>query len=467
MTECKQEKFAFQDLGRRPVESNFEGGYLSSDGGSLFLREIESRHKIIRQLAKCFEDRRDEDATEHSVEELLTQRIVGLALGYEDLNDHDYLRLDPLLATVCGKADPLGQDRHVQRDRGKALAGKSTLNRLELAIKESDERYKKVVADPEQIEALLLELGVQALPRKSDMIILDFDATDDPIHGRQEGRFFHGYYKCYCYLPLYCFCGNIPLWTKLRTSGRDASDGTIQALEKIVRAIRKRFGKRQKILVRGDSGFAREAIMAWCEKEKNLFYCLGLARNARLQRELEEDFEQIEAAIEKGESQAPYRRFKDFSYRTHKSWSTSRRVVGKAEITEAGPNPRFVVSNLEGESFAPAVLYEKIYCGRGEMENQIKVQQLDLFSDRTSTRIIDGNQLRLWFSAFAHLLVEQLRADALMGTSLASATIGTIRLRFFKLAARVKVSCRRVLVEWCSSCPNQADYQIAHAALSG
>lgn len=467
MTECKQLSFGFQDLESRRVESNFEGGYLSSDGGCLFLREIEARHGTINKLAKCFEDRRDPALIEHSVAELLSQRIIGLALGYEDLNDHDYLRLDPLLAAACGKADPLGRDRHEQRDKGKALAGKSTLNRLELAITESDLRYKKVVAQPEQIEGLLLELGVKALPRRAGMIILDFDATDDPIHGRQEGRFFHGYYQGYCYLPLYCFCGNIPLWAQLRTSGRDASDGTTEALEKIVKAIRKRFGRKQKILVRADSGFAREEIMAWCEARTNVFYCLGLARNARLQKHLEESFTAMAGEMEKGELHAPCRRFEDFTYRTQKSWSRTRRVIGKAEVTMQGANPRFIVTNLAKARFPAAMLYEEIYCARGEMENQIKVQQMDLFADRTSTRIIDGNQLRLWFSAFAHLLVEQLRADALMGTSLASATIGTIRLRFFKLAARVKVSTRRVLVEWCSACPNQSDYRIAHAALSG
>ncbi len=467
MTECKQLSFGFQDLESRRVESNFEGGYLSSDGGCLFLREIEARHGTIKKLASCFEDRRDPALIEHSVSELLSQRIIGLALGYEDLNDHDYLRLDPLLAAACGKGDPLGRNRHEQRNKGKALAGKSTLNRLELAITESDLRYKKVVAQPTEIEDLLLELGVKALPRRAGMIILDFDATDDPIHGRQEGRFFHGYYQGYCYLPLYCFCGNIPLWAQLRTSGRDASDGTAEALEKIVKAIRKRFGRKQKILVRADSGFAREEIMAWCEARPNVFYCLGLARNARLQKHLEESFGAMAGEMEKGELHAPCRRFEDFTYRTQKSWSRTRRVIGKAEVTMQGANPRFIVTNLAKARFPAAMLYEEIYCARGEMENQIKVQQMDLFADRTSTRIIDGNQLRLWFSAFAHLLVEQLRADALMGTSLASATIGTIRLRFFKLAARVKVSTRRVLVEWCSACPNQSDYRIAHAALSG
>lgn len=362
------------------MEANFEGGFLSSDGGSLFLGEIDGRHRFMKRLAECFGDRRDPDRIEHGVEELLRQRIFGLALGYE--------------------------------------------------------------------------------------VVLDFDATDDAIHGNQEGRFFHGYYGHYCYLPLYCFCGNIPLWAQLRTSGRDASDGTVEALEKIVAAIRKRFGPNKKILVRGDSGFAREAIMSWCEGQKNVFFLLGLARNPRLQAELEEDFVALEAAREEHDSdEGSVRRFKDFTYRTRDSWSRSRRVVGKAELTHAGRNPRFVVTNLPADEVAARLLYEDIYCARGEMENQIKVQQMDLFADRTSTRILDANQLRLWFSAFAHLLVETLRGEVLKATSLADATIGQIRLRFFKLAARVKVSCRRVLVEWCTACPNPQDYAVAHAAL--
>lgn len=446
------------------MEANFQGGFLSSDGGSPFLREIDCRHGFIRKLAECFGDRRDPDRIEHSVEELLRQRIFGLALGYEDLNDHDRLRYDPLLAVSCGKNDPLGLTRREEADRGKALAGKSTLNRMELAIKEPDSRYKKIEADAAAVEALLLEWGVAALPRKGGMLVLDFDATDDPIHGQQEGRFFHGYYGHYCYLPLYCFCGNIPLWAQLRTSGRDASDGTVEALEKIVAAIRRKFGRNKKILVRADSGFAREAIMSWCEGRKNVFYCLGLARNARLQAELEEDFLKLEAAREEHDKERSSRRFKDFTYQTLDSWSRCRRVVGKAELTHAGRNPRFVVTNLPQDGFGARHLYEDIYCARGDMENQIKVQQMDLFADRTSTRLFDANQLRLWFSAFAHLLVERLRADVLKQTSLADATIGQIRLRFFKLAARVKVSCRRVLIEWCSACPNQRDYLVAHAA---
>jgi hypothetical protein len=467
MTECIQRNFGFQDLGSRRVEANFEGGFLSSDGGSLYLREIDQRHHFMEKLAGCFWDHRKAELIEHSVEELLRQRIFGLALGYEDLNDHDSLRHDPLLAVACGKSDPLGLTRRESPDRGKALAGKSTLNRLELAVQGPDPRYKKIVADVNAIEDLLLEWGVAALPRRSGMIVLDFDATDDRLHGEQEGRFYHGYYGHYCYLPLYCFCGNIPLWAQLRTSDKDASTGTVEALEKIVAAIRRRFGRNKKILVRGDSGYARDEIMSWCEGKKHLFYCLGLKRNTRLEAELTSAFAVIDELVTEKCLKAPCRIFKDFTYRTRKSWSRSRRVVGKAELTEAGRNPRYVVTNLSAEQFVAEELYEEIYCARGAMENQIKVQQMDLFADRTSTRIFDANQLRLWFSAIAHLLVETLRHEVLGQTSLGCATIGKIRLRFFKLAARVKVSCRRILVEWCTACPNRADHLLAHAALSG
>lgn len=468
MTECIQQTFEFQGLESKRVVANFEGGYLSSDGGSLFLRETDKAHGVMRQLAGCFTDHREPGLVEHSVKELLSQRIFGLALGYEDLIDHEELRHDPLLAVTCGKVDPLGSDRKDPSCRGKALAGKSTLNRLELAVEVgASRRYKTIEADPAKLEDLLLRLAVKAIPRKQRTIVLDFDATDDRIHGNQEGRFYHGYYKSHCYLPLYCFVGNLPLWAQLRTSDRDASEGTVEALEKIVPAIRARFGKKVRILVRGDSGFARDPIMSWCEQQGNVFYLFGLARNSRLQRELEDDFERLEADIENGELEAPCRRFKDFTYKTIDSWSRKRRVVGKAERTELGTNPRFVVTNLPAEEYPARELYEHDYCARGEMENQIKVQQLDLFADRTSTRVMGANQLRLWFSAFAHLLVELLRGDALHGTCLARATPGTIRLKFFKLAARVKVSSRRILVEWCSACPNQNTYRTAHAALSG
>ena len=473
MTECNDQRWLFQDLGRRKVEVDFGGGYLSSDGGGLILRELERHNGLIRDLSGCFVDHRDQRYVEHSVQELLSQRIYGLVLGYEDLNDHDHLRRDPIHGLVCGKRDPLGQDRLQETDKGKALAAHSTLNRLELSAQGIDLRYYKIQAQAEQLEALLIKRAVKAIPRKSAEIVLDFDATDDPLHGRQEGAYFNGYYRAYCYLPLYCFCGNIPLLAQLRDCKRDASDGTVEALQKIVPAIRQRFGKKLRIIVRGDSGFAREAIMNWCE-QKEVFYCFGLARNDRLGQQLEASFQSLQSQIEQGKLQSPCRSFTQFSYATLTTWSKQRRVIGKVEILPKGDNPRFIVTNLPEDGwgnrlqalrFEASSLYEKFYCARGDMENRIKEQQLDLFADRTSTHWMASNQLRLWFSAFAHLLMSTLQAEVLRGTELAEASIGQIRLRLFKIAARLKVSVRRIHIELCSAYPLQGLFSLVHRRL--
>ena len=462
MTDCKQEVFAFQAHGSRKVTADFNGGHLSSDGGLLFLREVECKKGILSKLASCFTDLRLQCLVEHSVEQLLAQRVGALALGYEDLNDHDRLRHDPLCALMAGKEDVLGQDRLCEEDKGKALAAHSTLNRLELGALGGDARYKKILPDASKIEALLLEQGVRAIPRRSREIILDMDATDDPLHGSQEGAFFHGYYKAYCYLPLYCFCGTIPLWAQLRDAKRDASEGSVEALEKIVAAIRGRFGGKVKIILRADSGFAREAIMSWCEAN-GVDYCLGLARNNRLAARLGKAFGELHERLERGEIQKPCRQFEEIEYRTRQSWSRTRRVVGKAEILEKGHNPRFIVTTLDPVRYEAATAYEKTYCGRGDMENRIKEAQLDLFADRTSTHWMASNQLRLWFSAFAHLMVSTLRAEVLRGTELANASVGQIRLKLFKIAARVKVSVRRIHVELAEGYPYRETFERAWA----
>jgi hypothetical protein len=395
------------------------------------LRELERHSGLLRDISGCFVDYRDQRYVEHSVQELVSQRIHGLVLGYEDLNDHDHLRLDPIHGLIAGKSDPLGQDRILERDKGKALAAHSTLNRLELSAEAIDTRYNKIQAQPDEVEQLLIQRGVKAIPRKSAEIVLDFDATDDPLHGSQQGAYFHGYYRHYCYLPLYCFCGNIPLFAKLRDCKRDASDGTVEALQKIVPAIRQRFGKKVRIIVRADSGFAREAIMAWCEENK-VFYCLGLARNDRLVELLRTNFE----------VETPCRSFTEFKYSTLDSWTKARRVIGKAEILPQGDNPRFIVTNLpkkgwptraQAARFVAAALYEKFYCARGDMENRIKEQQMDLFADRTSTHWMASNQLRLWFSAFAHLIMSTLQAGVLKGTELEAASIGQMRYDSLRL----------------------------------
>jgi hypothetical protein len=465
------------------VEADFTGGHLSSDGGVLLLREMDRHMGLCDKLARCFTDARDPRFVEHALPVMVRQRVLGLALGYEDLNDHDQLRTDPLLAAACGNPDLLGESRRHEQDQGKALAGKSTLNRLELGAVRSGGKYRKINADPGGIAALLLEEGVRAIPRKSRVIVLDFDATDDPIHGNQEGRFFHGYYREYCYLPLYCFCGDIPLWAELRKSDRDASRGTLEALRQIIPAIRKRFGKHSAIIVRGDSGFCRDDIMTWIEGQPGVHYVFGLARNARLQALLATEFKTVRAShaaacdparSEGREEPRSSRGFAELQYRTKDSWSRARRVIGKAEITGDKDNPRFIVTDLTGEEEwvkdLPALaggrdLYEKFYCARGDMENRIKEQQLDLFADRTSTAPFASNQLRLWFSTFAYLLLARLRATALQGTVLARATVGTIRLRLLKVAATITVSVRRVYVRMAGAFPLQEVFATARSRL--
>jgi hypothetical protein len=486
--ESTQQSFDFQDLGGRKVMADFSGGFISSDGGALLLREMDRITALSTKVSGCFTDGRDARFVEHTLPVLLRQRIHGLALGYEDLNDHDRLRTDPLLAAVCGCSDVLGAGRLAEGDKGKPLAGKSTLNRLELGAQSLDGRYKKIQAHPEKLQALLLEEGVKAIPKHSEIIVLDFDATDDPLHGRQEGRFFHGYYGHYCYLPLYCFCGDIPLWAQLRTADRDAADGTLEALQLIVAALRARFGKDVIIVVRGDSGFCREAVMAWIESQEGLYYCLGLARNVRLTALLEPSFVEtamllnekaVLAATAAGAArpavEGTARTFAELRYRTLKSWSCERRVVGKAGITGGKDNPRFIVTNVAGtEAWACAhkelfgegrTLYEKFYCARGDMENRIKEQQLDLFADRTSTAHLASNQLRLWFSTFAYLLLRGLRACALQGTRLAAATAASLRLHLLKIGAQITVSVRRFYVRLSSACPLAAVFAAAHQRL--
>jgi hypothetical protein len=447
-THCSTKTAEFQPLGARKVVARFDGGAISSDGGALLLRECEAATKIIAQFARCFVDRRDPALIEHTVEQLVAQRTYGLALGYEDLNDHDTLRHDPLLATLVGKHDPTGQSRKCEADRGKALAGKSTLNRLELTAPRvaHGERYKKIALDAARVERLFVELFVQAHEAPPDEIVLDLDATDDPLHGRQEGRFFHGYYDAYCYLPLYIFCGDHLLAATLRPSNIDASAGALDALERLVAQIRVHW-PRVKIVVRADSGFCREPIMRWCES-CGVDYVLGLARNARLVGMVADALAQAKALHD--ETGEAARVFAQFAYSTLKSWSRPRRVIAKAEHLERGANPRFIVTTLDENARA---LYEDLYCARGDMENRIKEQQLALFADRTSAATLRANQLRLWFSSVAYTLMAALRRLALAGTELAHAQCDTIRCRLLKIGARITVSVRRVWVSLSQSCP--------------
>jgi len=449
-TECNQESFRFHPLAPREVRGRFDGGAITSDAGGLLLREVEKRTGIVAQFAACFRDHRDPARIEHTVEELVAQRVYGLALGYEDLNDHDQLRHDPLLAVLVEKADPSGDERRRERDQGQALAGKSTLNRLELTgeVVSEQERYKKIALDTAAVERMLGEVFLQAHREPPQEIILDLDATDDPVHGNQEGRFFHGYYGHYCYLPLYIFCGEHLLGARLQVSNIDPAAGSLEEVARIVAQIRAAWPE-VRIIVRGDSGFCREELMAWCERE-GIDYVLGLAKNQRLKAEIAPELEQ--AAEQYRQTGRAARVFKEFEYQTRESWSRARRVVAKAEHLEKGSNPRFVVTSLGAEEWLAQALYEKLYCARGEMENRIK-EQLMLFSDRTSTAFLRSNQIRLYFSSVAYLLLQALRRLGLKGTELAQAQCATMRLKLLKIGALIRITVRRVWVSLAGGYP--------------
>ncbi len=447
-TECTTERLEFGGLRRQRVVGRFDGGELGSDGGGLLLRELAQRTGLFGRLSACFRDYREPQRTRHPVEVLVAARVLGLALGYEDLNDHDTLRQSKLWSLLCGAAGRGGRKASWQE----LPPGKSTLNRMELTgpALEAGERYKKIVADTARLDALLVDLFLDWHGPEPERIVLDVDATDDPLHGRQEGRFFHGYYRTYCYLPLYIFCGQQLLGARLRTADRDAAAGTVEELERIVGRIRKRWPGVE-IWLRGDSGFCREDLMAWCEAQ-GVEYVLGIAQNPRLKRSLAPELEQARQACERTGQAA--RVFQDFRYRTLDSWSRERRVIGKAEHLPRGANPRFVVTSLGPEQMAARALYEEVYCARGDMENRIKEQQLALFADRTSAQTLRANQLRLYFASFAYTLLELLRRWGLAGTQLARAQCDTIRLKLLKIGVRIRVSVRAVRLSFDEGFPD-------------
>jgi hypothetical protein len=451
-TQCIPTQLEFHSLGKREVVGKFDGGSITSDAGGLLLRETEMRTGILSRFAECFQDLRDPELIEHTVAELVAQRVYGLALGYEDLNDHDDLRRDPLLAVLVGKEDPEGESRIRQQDKGKAMAGKSTLNRLELTPAEptvAELRYKKIVMKPEEIDRLLVDVFLESYAEPPEQIVLDVDATDDPLYGKQEGRFFHGYYMNYCYLPLYIFCGEFLLCARLRSSNIDAPEGTTEELERIVGQIRSRWPA-VKIIVRGDSGFCRDGIMTWCEA-RQIDYVFGFAKNERLKAMIASELEQARRLYE--ETKKAARVFKDFRYETRETWTRERRVIGKAEHLDKGSNPRFVVTSIDAQRMDGRTLYERLYCARGNMENRIKEQQLWLFADRTSTGRMRANQLRLYFSSIAYVLMQALRRLGLRGTEMAAAQCNTIRLKLFKVGAQVKVTVRKVWVSLAGGYP--------------
>jgi hypothetical protein len=453
MTECNQTAFAFEGHFSRRVVAKFDGAQMTTEGGALLLREADRKIGLLKRVAACFTDTRDPQRIEHGLSEMLAQRIYGLALGYEDLNDHEELRHDPLLGVLAGK-----------RELEEPLAGKSTLNRLERtpAGEPQGERYHKVTYSAEALDALLVEIFLEAHHQPPEEIVLDLDVTDTPLHGEQEGRFFHGYYGHYCYLPLYIFCGEHLLCARLRPSNQDASAGSVTEVERIVEQIRRRWAH-VRIVLRADSGFCREELMGWCEKH-GVDYVFGLARNPRLRRKIASPLR--EAKREHRGSGKATRVFTEFSYRTRKTWSRWRRVIAKAEYLEKGENPRFVVTSLEAQIWPAQKLYEQLYCARGEMENRIK-EQFSLFSDRLSTETMRANQLRLYFSSLAYVLVHALRRLALAGTEWATAQVETIRLRLLKIAAEVRLTARCIWVRYSRAYPWKDLFAASYAALSG
>jgi len=440
-TECTPDFFGFEPVEGREVVAAFDAGAVTSDAGALLLGATDRAIKMMDRFAGCFHDERRQDLIEHKVVTLVGQRVFGIALGYEDLNDHDELRHDPLMAVLAGKLE-------ARREDCAPVAGKSTLNRLELSRLQPT-RYHKISHNPVAIKRLPVDLFLEAHDAAPNEIILDLDATDDPVHGDQEGRFFHAYYDCYCYLPLYIFCGRHLLVAKLRRANIDASAGSVEEVARVVGQIRSRWPQ-VRILLRADSGFAREELMAWCEAN-NVHFLFGLAKNDRLIAAIDSELDK--AAAKSHRTGKPARYFKDFMWITRKSWSRSRRVVAKAEWTQGEANPRFVVTSLRRAECKARHLYEKIYCARGDMENRIKECQLDLYADRTSTATMRANQLRLWFASMAYILLCALRRIGLPHTQFAKASCGTIRLKLLKIGAVIKVSLRRIKIAMASGCP--------------
>jgi len=451
MTKCNQTQFTFQAHFSRQVTGQFDGGTMTSDAGGLLLRETDRRLNLLPRLARCFLDGRAPARIQHSVEEMISQRVAALALGYEDLNDHEQLRQDPVLKILAG-----------QQDLEQPLAGKSTLNRLELGAGRPD-RYKKITFWKQAIDELLVDVFLEAHSEPPEQIVLDIDTTDVALHGAQEGRFFHGYYDHYCYLPLYIFSGEHLLCARLRCANLDASAGSLTEIRRIIEQIRLAWPQ-VRITLRGDSGFCREELMSWCEGHQ-VDYVFGLARNPRLRARAAEALAQAQLQWE--QTHQPARVFVEFPYATLSgSWSRTRRVVAKAEHIDGKENPRYVVTSLSAEAWPAQPLYEQLYCARGDMENRIK-EQFTLFADRVSAESIRANQLRLYLSAMAYVLVCGLRRLGLRATELATAQAATIRLRLFKIGALVRITVRRVWISLPRSYPWPELFARVHQALTG
>jgi hypothetical protein len=446
MTECNQSSFGFEACGKREIVARFDGGTISSDGGALLLRQTDKRLNLLPRLAGCFLDGRNQKQVEHSILEMLSQRIYGLALGYEDVNDHEELRKDPVFGILAGR-----------ENSEEPLAGKSTLNRMELGSGTPD-RYKKITFWKEALDELLVKIFLESHQQAPEQIILDVDTTDLPLHGQQEGRFFHGYYDCYCYLPLYIFCGEHVLCARLREANHDAAFGSRQEIQRVVGQIRAAWPK-VKIIIRGDSGFCRNELMSWCESQ-GVDFVFGMARNQKLRKIIGAQMHQ--ATQQWNQTGQPARVFTGFEYQTKKTkkggWDRERRVSAKAEHIDGKENPRFVVTSLAAGQWPAQVLYEELYCARGDMENRIK-EQFTLFADRVSAETMRANQLRLYLATMAYMLVSGLRRLGLKATTLAQAQVSTIRTKLLKIGAQIRVTVRKVWVSMASSYPWQDLYQ--------
>jgi hypothetical protein len=479
------QQFNFGRIKGKEIIANFEGGRITSDAGIILMAELDKKLKISEKFAECFQDYRNLSYIDYSVHQLVSQRIYGLVLGYEDVNDHDKLRHDPSLAIALEKLD------FMESNQG-SLAGKSTINRLEYCpetiLNQEESRYHRIEHDPKKIEEFFVDIFLRSYKKPPRQIILDMDVTDDQVHGNQEGAFFNTYYNGVCYAPLYIFCGHHLLVAKLRSSNVDPADGALEELQKVIKLIREKWTNTQ-ILVRGDSAYARDEIFNFCEAEAGVDYVIAMGTNSQLklrasdiiekaknqyEQKLEPIIKLMDSFFSKDEDLEDVRKlvpnstwYRSLCYQTEKSWSHQRRVVTKVCYGSEGLKIRHVVTSLPASKIPPSKLYTDKYCPRGEMENRLKEQQLDLFADRTSTQTFLSNQLRLWFSSIAYVLMQAFRHHCLSKTSFAKATIGTIRLNFLKLGARITVSVRRILIAIASSCPYQDILAIAHSRIQG
>lgn len=453
-TDCKETRINFQSLNRREIVGKFDGGHITSDGGAILLKEVEERLGILKEFSECFVDHRHQDSIEHTVLELVSQRIYGLVLGYEDLNDHDQLRCDHLLSVLVGKSDLKGKQRKNPRDQGKPMAGKSTLNRLELGGSQFDEQesYKKIILDFDKVDQLLLQTFTASYEKAPKEIVIDADATDHQLFGSQEGRFFHGYYDEYCYLPLYFFCGDHLLRVRLNEADVDPGHQTLVEFKEIVRCLRETWPE-VRIIFRGDAGFCRDELLSFCEESEEIYYAIGMGQNKRLNGHVAGEMDLAKKQFEQTNEASRF--FRSFEYQTLKSWDKPRRIVGKAEYLLKGENHRFVVTNLKSDNYPAKELYEDFYCARGDMENRLKEQQLGLFADRNSTQKLRSNQIRVYLSSIAYCLMRAFREYGLSNTIFKSAQCLTIRLKIFKVAAKIKVSVRKIWISFSEAYPYQ------------